>query len=98
METAQLKADDMLNNHYYDHNSPTYGTPGQQIKAALPNAEIAGENLAPWRETAQNALDGWMSSEYHRANILHEKFTHIGVGIIVGRDGGFWWVQHFVGL
>jgi uncharacterized protein YkwD len=98
METAQAKADDWRNNHYYGHNSPSLGAPGEQIKAALPEAKSAGENIAPWRETAKEVVEGWLGSEGHRANILATKFTHIGIGIIEGKDGGYWFSQQFVGL
>jgi uncharacterized protein YkwD len=98
METAQAKAQDFRDNHYYSHTSPVYGTFGNMIKAALPQARSAGENIAPWRETAADVFEAWMDSPGHRANILAVKFTHIGVGIIEGIDGGYWWVQQFAGL
>jgi uncharacterized protein YkwD len=98
METAQAKVDDWYNNHYYGHNSITLGTPGEQIRAALPNAKLVGENIAPWRETVIEVVEGWLVSEGHRANILHERFTHIGIGIIEGKDGGYWFSQQFAEL
>jgi uncharacterized protein YkwD len=39
-----------------------------------------------------------MDSPSHRSNILSQKYTHIGIGIVEGADGGYWWVQHFAGL
>ena len=43
-------------------------------------------------------MDGWLHSEGHRANILNEDFTQMGVGHVQAADGyGDYWVQLFVG-
>ena len=96
MESAQCKADDMLEHHYFDHDSPTYGTIGHMIKDRIPDAKSAGENLASWTKTPEEAIYGLMNSPAHKANMLDAKYTHIGVGIIDSKDGGYWWVQQFV--
>jgi len=98
MDTAQAKAEDMIRNHYYGHTSPVYGTPGEMIKAAVPNAKSCAENIASWAMTPQEAIASLMDSPSHRAYILSTRYTHIGVGIVEGADGGYWWVQHFAGL
>jgi uncharacterized protein YkwD len=98
MDTAQAKADDMLANHYYGHMSPVYGTPGKMIWAAIPEAKCIAENIASWTKTPQEAIAGMMASPEHQSNMLNAKYTHIGVGIIEGAGGGYWWVQHFAEL
>lgn len=95
MDCAQAKADDMLENSYYDHKSPTYGTPGQMIKSFIPQATSAAENLVPWMQTPQEVIAGILDSPDHLKNMLNSKYTHIGVGIIEGAGGGYWWIQHF---
>jgi len=97
-DTAQAKADDMIRNHYYGHTSPVYGTPGEMIKAAIPSAKSCAENIASWTVTPQEVVEGLMESASHRTNILNQRYTHIGIGIVEGADGGYWWVQHFAGL
>jgi uncharacterized protein YkwD len=98
MKTAQEKADDMDDNNYYNHNSPVYGTPGQMIKAAIPSVKSSAENLASWRKTPQEVVSGMMDSPDHRKNMLSPKYDYIGVGIIEGLNGGYWWVIHYAGL
>ena len=98
MVTAQKKADDMLINNYYGHKSPVYGTFGEMIKAAIPHAKSCAENIASWTKTPLEVVSGLMDSPGHRANMLNRKYTYIGVGIIEGLNGGYWWVQHFVEL
>ena len=98
MDTAQAKAQDFIDSGYYGHNSPVYGTAPQMIKAAIPSAKSAGEIIAPWLKTPQEALTNWVDSPAHYANIIASKYTHIGVGIVDGVDGGYWWAVHFAAL
>ena len=95
MNCAQAKAQDFEDNHYYGHNSPVYGTPGEMIRSFVSGVTAAGENIAPWRETATDAFLSWLESPPHYENILNPKFTHIGVGIIGGADGGYWFVAQY---
>ena len=43
---AQKKAEDMKNNNYFSHTSPTYGSPFDMIKNAGISYKSAGENIA----------------------------------------------------
>ena len=56
-----------------------------------------GENIAAGYSTAAEAVEGWMNSSGHRANILNPDFTHIGVGYAAGGAYRYSWVQMFVG-
>jgi uncharacterized protein YkwD len=98
MDCAQAKADDMRDNHYFTHNSPTYGEAADMIKAFIPKAKSAGENLTSWTKTPAEAIQNWVVSSAHYKNMTDTKYTHIGVGIIEGADGGYWWIQQFVKL
>ena len=59
----------------------------------------AGENIAGGSTTPEAVVDLWMNSEGHRANILSENYTKIGVGCYYdpGSDWGINWVQLFTG-
>ena len=59
----------------------------------------AGENIAGGSTTPEDVVDLWMNSEGHRANILSENYTKIGVGCYYdpGSDWGINWVQLFTG-
>ena len=85
---AQAKADDMLANQYFAHNSPDGRTPWDFIKASGYKYVIAGENLAVDFVQAENVEDAWMNSPGHRANILNENFDEIGIGISQGQFEG----------
>ncbi len=82
---ARIKSQDMVDNGYFDHNSPTYGSPFEMMRSFGISYRAAGENIAKNRSVigAHTAL---MNSEGHRANILNPNFTHIGIGIV--KNGG----------
>lgn len=93
---AGKKAQDMIDNNYFDHNSPTYGSPFDMMSQFGISYTSAGENIAAGQSTPQEVVDGWMDSPGHRANILNEDYTYIGVGHVEGGSYGHYWVQEFI--
>lgn len=91
---ARIKSEDMRDNKYFSHTSPTYGTPFQMIKNFGITYRSAGENIARGQTTPQKVVDAWMNSSGHRANILNPSYTHIGVGYA---PNGHYWTQMFIG-
>jgi len=91
---ARIKSEDMRDNKYFSHTSPTYGTPFQMIKNFGITYRSAGENIARGQTTPQKVVDAWMNSSGHRANILNASYTHIGVGYA---SYGHYWTQMFIG-
>ena len=91
---ARYKSQDMHDRRYFDHNSPTYGTPFQMMKAFGLTYRSAGENIAMGYRTPQAVVTGWMNSSGHRANILNSSYKKIGVGYVA--DGNYW-TQQFIG-
>lgn len=81
---AKNKADDMLARQYFSHNTPDGQTPWTFIKAVGYSYTTAGENLAIDFTQAENVQSAWMNSPGHRANIINENFTEIGIGIATG--------------
>lgn len=55
----------------------------------------SGENIAWGQKTPEEVMKGWMNSPGHRANILNEKFTTIGVGYYQNTAGTNYWTQLF---
>ncbi|SFI78623.1 CAP domain-containing protein [Thermoflavimicrobium dichotomicum] len=93
-QMARDKAKDMHDNNYFDHISPTYGSPFDMMKQYGIQFNAAGENIAMGQLTPQEVVNGWMNSEGHRKNILNKDFNYIGVGYV--KDGNYW-VQEFIG-
>jgi uncharacterized YkwD family protein len=79
---AEKKAEDLRDNNYFDHQSPTYGSPFDMMKQFGITYTAAGENIAKGQKTPSDVMNGWMNSPGHRANILNAEYTEIGVGYV----------------
>lgn len=79
----------------FSHTRPD----GRHFSTALAEAGVsyrgAGENIAWGQKTPEQVMNGWMNSAGHRANILNEKFTSIGVGYYQNANGVNYWSQLF---
>lgn len=93
---ARYKSEDMRDRRYFSHQSPTYGSPFDMIRAFGLRYSAAGENIAAGQPTAQSVVQAWMNSPGHRANILNESYTEIGVGYCSGGSMGHYWTQMFI--
>lgn len=91
---AQKKSEDMQQNNYFSHTSPTYGSPFDMMRDFGISYKTAGENIAQGQRTPEEVVNAWMNSEGHRKNILSNQFTHIGVGY---ESKGNHWTQMFIG-
>lgn len=40
-------------------------------------------------------FDAWMADPPHKANIMGPSFTHFGSAMLKGKDGKYFWAQHF---
>ncbi len=92
---AQVKAADMAKNGYFDHNSPTYGSPFSMLTSFGVSYRSAGENIAKGQQSASAVMKAWMNSSGHKANILSKNFTQLGVGYSAN-NGSPVWVQMFI--
>jgi len=93
---AGIKAQDMVDNNYFSHNSPTYGSPFDMMNEFGIKYQYAGENIA--RNTSvSRAHEALMNSAGHRRNILSPHFTDIGVGIREA-ERGYIYVEMFIGV
>ena len=81
----------MVRDRFFEHTTPEGVTMVDRIlKARYVRADegwILGENLA-WGTgslgTPRGAVDAWMNSPGHRANLLKGGYREVGVGIVVG--------------
>jgi uncharacterized YkwD family protein len=92
---ARVKAQDMIDNNYFSHNSPKYGSPFDMMKSFGVHYVKAGENIAG-NQTVQAAHNALMNSPGHRENILSPDYTHIGIGIKKGGQYGNMFSQMFI--
>ncbi|WP_408009616.1 CAP domain-containing protein [Pseudalkalibacillus sp. A8] len=93
---ARAKSKDMIDNNYFSHNSPTYGSPFDMMKQFGIEYNTAGENIAG-NSSVEGAHTSLMNSDGHRKNILGSQYTKIGIGIVDGGPYGKMFSQEFTG-
>lgn len=94
-KVARTKAQDMADNSYFSHSSPTYGTPFEMLKKFGITYTAAGENIAG-NSTVEKAQTALLNSPGHRANILSKNYNTVGIGIVSDRRYGKVFVQLFI--
>ena len=95
-KVARIKAEDMVTNNYFSHQSPTYGSPFDMLKSFKISYKSAGENIAA-NSSNTGAVNAWMNSSGHRANILSSNYNYTGIGIVSSPRYGKIYVQQFIG-
>jgi hypothetical protein len=83
-EAAQLKAQDMIQNGYFNHISPSGVTPWYWFAKAGYNYKNAGENLAIGFYDSKGVFQAWMNSSTHKENMLSSAYTEVGTAILTG--------------
>lgn len=94
---ARYKSQDMIDENYFSHTSPTYSSPFVMMTNFGIQYSSAGENIAYGQPTATAVMTAWMNSAGHKANILNSDYTEIGVGLAKNSDGTCYWTQQFIG-
>ena len=87
-KAAMLKANDIIQNQYWDHTSPSGVEPWQWIQKTNYTYSEAGENLARDFSTADGTVAGWMASEKHRENMLKPSYSDVGFAVTTGELNG----------
>ena len=89
LATAALnKANDLLKDEYFSHNSPDGKKFSLWVKEENYDYIIVGENLAMGFGSKEAIIEAWMKSEKHRRNILHDRYREIGMAVLRGNYNG----------
>ena len=91
-QAAQVRAEEI--GSHFSHTRPDGRSCYTALKEAGVSYRAAGENIAKGQKTPEAVVTAWMNSAGHRANILSENFTAIGVGYVEGCNC---WSQFFIG-
>ena len=88
-EAASVKVNDMFKNQYFEHTSLSGVDPGQLVLNYGYKYIVAGENLILGNFASEKELvQAWMDSPGHRANILNNRYSEIGVAVVKGTYKG----------
>ena len=86
----------MVDNNYFSHTSPTYGSPFDMLKSFKISYKSAAENIAA-NSSNSGAVNSWMNSSGHKANILNSSYNYTGIGVVSSSKYGKVFVQMFIG-
>lgn len=94
-EVANIKAEDMVKNNYFAHESPQYSNPFDMMKNFGITYKTAGENIAG-NSSVEKAFNAWMNSDSHKQNILSSAYNYVGIGIYPSEKYGYVIVVMFI--
>ena len=80
MNASMWYAQWMADNNHFDHTEPGGRTASQRATDFGYNWNSFAENIGAGYTTPQTAVNGWMDSSGHRANILNSGLREIGAG------------------
>lgn len=97
---ARLHSESMARQNFFDHTNPQ----GENMTMRARACGVCGwsaiaENIAynsGYDDPAAFAVERWLASPKHRANMLRDGFTHSGVGVARAADGRVFFTQVFV--
>jgi hypothetical protein len=87
-QAALLKAQDMLQNGYFAHQSPQGISPWFWFKKIGYNYKYAGENLAIGFFESSDVYNAWLNSVSHRDNMLNKNYKEVGTAVLNGNFDG----------
>ena len=92
---SEMHAVDMATHGYLSHTGRDGSQAGQRASRAGYNWQRVGENLAAGQTTAAQAVQGWLDSPGHCANLMQPAFTQMGLAYAVNLKSpqGIYWAQ-----
>ena len=94
---SQQHSSDMATHSYFSHDGRDGSVPALRATRAGYLWRATGENIAGGQTTAEAAVQGWIDSPPHCANLMGAQFTEMGVAFAVnpGSKLGIYWTQMF---
>lgn len=93
-EAARAHSADMAAQRYLDHKGKDGRVADQRAAAAGYSGLRIGENIAAGQASAEEAVQGWLDSPGHCANIMREDFTEMGAAYAVSQPRArIYWAQ-----
>jgi len=97
---ARINSENMARRGYFAHITPEGLRLRDRARAAgILHFSLLGENIAynqGYDDPGAFAVERWMSSPGHRANILYTGFRESAIGTFVSADGAVFLTQVFI--
>lgn len=92
---ARAKSQDMLENGYFAHESPTLGNAAAMLDNSGYDYQGVGENIAH-HASVEKADAAFLSSPGHRANMMGSQWEKVGIGVAEDENGFVYVTELFV--
>ena len=97
---ARVHSESMSRFGYFSHVTPEGLHLRERARAAgILRYEVLGENIAysqGFADPGALAVERWMQSEKHRANILSPEYRAMAIGSFIAADGSVYLTQTFI--
>lgn len=96
-DAARAHSADMANNNYFAHAARDGDRAGERAQQAGYRWKRVGENIAAGQDSADSAVNGWLSSPGHCANLMDPQFTEMGAAYAINKKSDLliYWTQVF---
>jgi uncharacterized protein YkwD len=94
---AMGHAQDMAANSYFAHQARDGSMPADRATRGGYRWRAVGENIAAGQATPEAAVEGWIKSPPHCANLMGAQYAEMGLAFAVNKtsEAGIYWVQMF---
>ncbi len=94
---AQRHSRSMAERDYFSHNDPNGDSPFDRARAAGYRGKQVGENIAAGQGSPRAAMDSWLASPGHCANLMNPRFTQVGAAYAAQTrsENGIYWTMMF---
>ena len=94
---ALAHATDMATHSLFAHEGRDGSSPADRATRAGYRWRSIGENIASGMTTPEAAVEGWLKSPPHCANLMAPQYTEMGIAFAVNRasKAGIYWGQLF---
>ena len=97
---ARIHSENMARRNFFSHQTPEgLGLKQRARSAGILHFKVLGENIAynqGFEDPGAFAVERWLTSSQHRANILSQEFRASAVGTFVAEDGRVYLTQVFI--
>jgi len=86
VQVARYKSVDMVQNNFFNHINPDGTRWTNWLHTIGYDYTSAGENIACNNSDTVELFNKWWNSPGHRANMMNDKYTKVGIGVINGNS------------
>jgi uncharacterized protein YkwD len=84
-QAALAHSQDMARQRYLEHKGRDGSMPADRITRTGYQWKLVGENIAAGEGSVEMAVDDWLSSPHHCANIMNAQFKEMGLAFAINK-------------